>query len=334
MLFIIGCKSNNGSKTEKYQKHRDKIIHVETKIVDVKPEILFGNPTLNIIGDILIVAEIKPSGDKGIHLFNKNTFKYIISTGIIGRGPGEVARQGGIKVDIKNRAFWVTDHGKMVMWKFPLDSVLNNKMYKPTEILNLRNELFIDRFGFLNDSIVLGKAVRVLSNSSFDMSMAKLNLNTNMTEVYGYEHPEAAGKKSNSQFALSVKNNIYVNCYSYCDLMTICDLDGNLKYNVYGTDGLNNKDNKNSYFRDVHLINNNIIASYIGDVGIIFNKFERPEGNLPSKFLIFDTDGNYKETVETGSKFTFFCVDDENNRVIAYFAERENPLGYFNLKLD
>ncbi len=334
MLFIIGCKSNSGSKTEKFQKHRDKIIIVSDKIVDIKPEILFGNCFLYIIDEILIIAEIKPSGDKGIHLFNKNTFKYIESTGIIGKGPGEVARQGGIQVDIKNRLFWVSDHGKMIMWKFPLDSVLSNKMYKPTEKLNLRNELFIERFGFLNDSIALGKAVRVLSNSSFEMAMAKLNLNTNMTEMYGYEHTEAFGKKSNSQFALSVKNNFYVNCYGYCDLVTICDLDGNLKYNVYGPDGLTNKNNKKSYFFGVNVMGKNIIASYIGDEGIIFNKFERPEGNLPSKFLIFDKDGNYKETIETGSKLTFFCVDEENSRVIAYFADRENPLGYFNLELD
>lgn len=334
MLLMVGCNSNNKGKTEKFQKHRDKIINVKDKIVDIKTNVLFGSCNLNIIDDILIVSETKPSGDKGIRLFNKNTFKYITSTGIIGKGPGEVTRQGGIKVDIKNRVFWVSDHGKMVMWKFPLDSVLNNEMYKPTIYLGLRKELFIERFDFLNDSIALGKAVRVLSNSSFEMAMAKLNLNTNKTGVYGYEHPEAVGKKTNSTFKLSLENNIYVNCYAFCDLMTICDLEGNLKYNIYGPDKLNNRGNKNAYFYGIDFINKHIIASYIGDVDIFFNEFKRPEGNFPSKFLVFDMEGNYEETIETGSKFTFFCIDEDNNRIIAYFADRENPLGYFNLKLN
>ena len=116
--------------------------------------------------------------------------------------------------------------------------------------------------------------------------------------------------------------------------MTICDLDGNLKYNVYGPGWLNNKDNKNNYFNGVDLISNHIIASYLGDAGIIFDEYKRPRGNIPSRFLVFDLEGNYKETIETGHKFQAFCVDEDNKRVIAYFDGRENPLGYLNLNFD
>ena len=334
MLFIIACKSNNKEKIEKFQKHRDNIINVEGKIINIKTEILFGNCFLYIIDDILIVAEGPSRVDKGIHLFDKNTFKYITSTAIMGKGPGEVTSPGRIGVDRKNRVLWVQDHGKLVMWKFPLDSILNNEMYKPTKKIDLHNDLFLERFGLLNDSIALGKAVHVLSKSSFDMAMAKLNLNTNVTEVYGYEHPEAVGKRSNSQFKLSVENNFYVNCYGYCDLMTICDLDGKLKYNIYGPGWLNNKDNKNHYFSGVDLFNNNIIATYNGDVGMGLDEYKRLISNFPTKFLVFDMDGNYKETIETGHEIYYFCVDEENKRVIVYFDGRENPLGYFNLNID
>jgi len=333
LLLVIGCKSNNGTKTEKTQKHRDKIITVGDKIIDIKPEILFGNSLLYIIDDILIVNEVAPKGEKGIHLFNKNTFKYITSTGIIGKGPGEIIIPGRIGVDHKNKILWVPDHGRKIMWKFSLDSILNNVMYKPTIKIELHSDLFIDRYGFLNDSIVLGKAVQPIGNSSFVMAMSKHNLNNNVIEKYGYEHPEAVGKKSNSQFVLSVENNFYVNCYGYCDLMTICDLDGNLKHNVYGTDGLINKGNKKSYYFGVDVMGKNIIASYIGDLGDIFDG-NRHIGNTPSKFIVFDMDGNYKETIETGNKFTFFCVDEENKRIIAYFNSRNEPLGYFNVNFD
>ena len=116
--------------------------------------------------------------------------------------------------------------------------------------------------------------------------------------------------------------------------MTICDLDGTLKCNVYGPGWLNNKDNKNNYYNGVDLISNYIIASYLGDAGMIFDEYKRLKSNFPSKFLVFGIDGNYKETIETGHKLFCFCVDEEDNRVIVYFEDRENPLGYFTLNFD
>ncbi len=334
MLSLIACKSNTEKKTEKYKGKRNNIVNVEDKIVDIKTDVFFGDSYLNIIDDILIVTEKTTSGAKGIHLFNKNTFKYITSTAIIGKGPGEVARSGRMGIDDKNRIFWLPDHGKKLMWKFSLDSVLNNPMYKPTESINLYDDLFLVRFDLLNDSIALGKAVHMINHNNFEMNMAKLNLNTNTTGLFGFEHIETVKKKSNAYFKLSIENNIYVNCYIFSDLMTICDIDGTLKYNVYGPDWLKNMDNKNSYFGGVGFIDKHIIAAYNGSADIIYDKFKRGVGNSPSKFLVFDLKGNYEETIETGYSFNNFCVDEENQRLIVYFEGRENPLGYINLNIN
>lgn len=332
-IVAISCKSNSVEKTEKHLYKQNNVIDVSDKIIDIKTELLFGKCHMYVVDKYLVVAEVVPSGDRGIHLFDLKTFAYITSGAIVGKGPGEVSRQGRLGIDSKNRIIWVSDHGKRTMWKFPLDSILNNKMYKPTERLDLNNELFIERFGFLNDTIAIGKAVRVLSSNSFEMTTAKLNTKTNAIEVFGYEHPDAVGKKSNSMFHVSLKNGIYVNCYYYCDLMTICDLNGNLKFNVYGDNPINSKDLKYSYFFGVDIIDSTIVASYIGDVMEILDEHQRPMGNLPTKFFVFDVDGNYKATLETGSKFTSFCLDEENKRVIVYFSGRENPLGYFELNV-
>jgi len=329
IIVCIACNKNTG--TEKFQKKRNNIINVKEEIIDIKTDILFGYSLLDIIDDILIVTEAFPGGDRGIHLFNKNTFKYITSTAIIGKGPGEVARQGGIEVDEKNRNFWVADHGKMVMWKFSLDSALNNSNYKPTETRYLSSELFIERYGFLNDSIAIGKAVRLLPGSKFNMAMVKYNFNTDITELFGYEHPMAIDKKSNSRFEISPENGIYINAYGYCDLLTICKLDGTLKYNIYGPGWLKNKENKNSYYNGVNIFREYIVASYNGGENIIIDQYNRLKGNYPTKFLFFDLDGNYIKTLETGHNIAFFCVDEENSRIIIYFDDRENPLAYIKL---
>jgi hypothetical protein len=328
LLFTFGCINNNRSGTEKVQKSRNNIVNVSDKIIDIKPEILFGNSSFFIIGDILIVNEISPKGKKGIHLFDKNTFKYLGSTGIIGKGPGEMSMPGTIGIDRKNHIFWAPDNGKRIMYKFPLDSVLKNEMFKPTINIKLHNDIFIARFGFLDDSIIIGKAVQWNSNSSFEMAMAKMNIHTNNIEKFGYENPKAIGKKSNSLFALS--NNFYVNCYDRVDLMTICDLKGNLLYNVYGPGWFDNGQDKKSYFFGVDLFGKNIIASYIGGSRLVV-KGNISQGNSPSKFIVFDMQGNYLKTIETGAEFSRFCVDEENKRIIAYFIDREEPLGYFDI---
>lgn len=333
LLFIsISCNRNNDSKTEKIQKQRNNIINVADKINDVKPKIIFGNSALFILDKYLIVLEKFPKGDKGIHLFDKNTFRYITSTGIIGKGPGEIISPGPLGLNKEKKVFWVPDAGKRVLFEFPLDSILNNNKFKPTIWKKMQDKTTTLSYDFLNDSIVLGIVVNLTSNTSFKMVMSKLNINTDQISKFGYEHPKAIGKKSYSTFAMSVENNFYVNCHSECDLMTICDLEGNLKYNVYGPGWFDNEHDKNSYFFDVDLFGSNIIASYIGSKGIIA-RGNITRGAPPTKFIVFDMEGKYLKTIETGFEFESFCVDEENKRIIAYFTNRDEPLGYFNISL-
>jgi len=162
-----------------------------------------------------------------------------------------------------------------------------------------------------------------------------LNVNTNVIAEFGYEHPDVKGKKSNSYFVLSKKHSIYASSYTACDLMTICDLNGNLKFNILGPDWGKSKGDEKEYFSPagVEIVNNFIIAAYLDDAGLVMDKNQRPTGNLPTKLLVFDINGNYIQTIETGHKIIRFCIDKKNNRVIAYFNDRLNPLGYFNLNI-
>jgi len=329
-LCFAGCTSNKSVKTEKTQTKRDRIINVKNDIVDIKTEIIFGKSLLYIIDDFLVLSEVSSKTQKCIHLFDKNTFRYITSTGVMGRGPGEISEPGNIGVDRENKILWVPDYGNKVIWKFPLDSVLNNKAFMPSEKLKIRDDLFIERFDVLNDSIFVGKAVQFLENNLFSTIMSTLNIRSNVIQKFGYVNPKIDDENTASQFALSLTNNIYVNSYFKHDLITICSLDGNLLYNVYGPDGLSNKGNKKSYFFGLEIFNNKIVASYINDVAVI-NEGKRPKGNIPSKLLVFDTQGNYSFTIDTGDKFTYFCVDEENNRIIAYFEGRREALGYFTV---
>ncbi|TAJ11012.1 hypothetical protein DMA11_18420 [Marinilabiliaceae bacterium JC017] len=337
MLLIIvfsvwSCNWGRESESEKFQNKRERILNIQEQIHDIETEVLFGWSDLYIVDDVLLVIDIE-SVDRGIHLFDKNTFKYLASTGIKGKGPGEILWYGLVDSDSEKRVFRMIDHGKKnVMLEFSIDSILRNPNYKPKKITGGRTDLYFNRFRFVNDSIALGKVSEIINHNSFKSVMAKYNLNKDEMVKFGYEHPVTSNRKmSLSSFAVSQKDSIYVNSCCNCDLITICNFEGDLICNVYGPGWKESDEKWNSYFSDVDFINEYIIAGYVGDIRFVYDEFKRPRGNMPTKFLLFDLKGNYKQTLETGHKFDFFCVDDENDRVITYFHDRPNQLGYFSL---
>jgi hypothetical protein len=332
MLFTIaGCGKSNEKKTEIVQSERATVVDVSDKIVSIETDFVIGKAFLYIIDDILLTEEFYPKGEKVDHLFDLNTFRYIRSTGVLGRGPGEITIPSGIMVDREKRVFWQLDVGKKVLHKFSLDSVLSEEKYMPGASVNLVDTLLLVCYGFLNDSIALGKAIEPFTGSPFvTMAMTKFNINTGEITRFGYENPGVKGRYTNSYFDMSVKDGIYVNSYPFKDLMTICDLDGNLKCNVYGPGWDDPEKDDNSYFFDAVIHNNKIFASYLGSSRIIV------EGNVqrgayPKSIIVFGLDGSYLKTIETGSEICSFCIDEKNNRIIAYLNDREEPLGYFDI---
>lgn len=98
LLFIAaGCGNKN--ETELVQRERGRIVDVSDKIVNIETDYIFGKSSLYIIDNILVAQEFYPKGEKVNHLFNLNTFRYITSTGALGRGPGEVSVPSGLFVD-------------------------------------------------------------------------------------------------------------------------------------------------------------------------------------------------------------------------------------------
>ena len=332
VICFTGC-SGDSSNTEKFQKRRNSNINVQNDIVDIKTEVLFGKSLLYVIDDYLVLLEVASKTPRCIHMFEKSTFRHVASSGLLGRGPGEITEPGNIGVDRQNRILWVPDFGQKVIWKFPLDSILESEDFMPTESLKLGDDLFIDRFEILNDSIFIGKAVQYLNSNSYTTIMSKLNIRNNVIQEFGYANPQLEDDKSSSQFALSIANNIYVNSYFKYDLLTICDLEGNLLYNVYGPEGVKIDGNNKSFYFGIEIADGKIFASYINDLAVV-NDGTRLKGNLPSKLLIFNTQGDYLFTIETGDEFSYFCVDEDNKRIIAYFEGREEAMGYFDIPVE
>ena len=120
----------------------------------------------------------------------------------------------------------------------------------------------------------------------------------------------------------SQRHGIYVEANNRYDLMSIFDLHGNLKYNVYGPNWDRRGDNK-QHFRNVVIYKNRIIAMYDGE---LYEKL-----NLPRVCHVFDLEGNYIKTLDMGAGILRMSVDEENDRLIFCFNDAMQ-FAYLDLK--
>ncbi len=331
-VFIsMSCSKNK--EQEKFHSKRNKIQIIEDNIRDIDMKMLIGRSKLNIINDYLIVTDLQET-KKGIHFFDKKDFTYLASTGQRGKGPGEIVDYYGVNiVDEKECLLYLCDYGRMVMWKFHADSVINNEGYMPQRFLDLNKKSFIGRAQMLNDSMLIGEIGRPINHHSSEMSIGTFNFNSNETRLFDYNNSKLNSiKRSKSILNYSSKHNTLVICYSDLDLMAILDKEGRLISYIYGPGWGKNKKKRNRYFSSrVHFIGNKIIVPYAGKERFIFDQHKRPKSVLATKFEVFDINGNYLKTLETNHEIAFFCVDEDNNRLIVYFEDRINPLAYIDL---
>ncbi len=116
---------------------------------------------------------------------------------------------------------------------------------------------------------------------------------------------------------------MFVECYHNHDLMTILDLEGNLRCNVYGSNWKNGDIVQIYNFGDVFFRGNQIIASYSGEE-------MRAEDRSPTKLLIFSTNGDYIKTLDIGHRIIDLCYDEQNDRIIFVFNDMIQ-FGYLQL---
>lgn len=333
--IAFGCNQENPDKVKEFNLKNVNSISVDDRIVDINLNFMLRFGKFNIMDNLLIFNDLTPTNDKGIHLFNRETFDYITSTGKLGRGPGEISGLGQSVINPCETFLWVDDLGQFIRWKFPIDSILNNNHFLPTVKINMDSEMFLVDYELINDSNALGLAVIPLSSNSAEMIIAKHNLKTGKTEKFGYEYSGInARQQTYSTFKLDKKNMRYIRCYERLDLMSICDLNGELMFNVNGP-LINFKKNDSKhyhYFKKADTYFEFILASYLGGEHMILKEGQPIRNVYPSKLLVFNNVGDLIKTIEVGYEFSAFCVDEVYNRVILYFEDRENSLGYFSLE--
>ena len=343
LFFIVlaGCHKDV-NKTEKIQKERDNIINIESKIISI-PGMLPVKycAEIKIINDLLLVKDVYAT-HKGIYVYNKDDFKYLTSTGYVGKGPGEIGVFGDI-VPLKYKdAFLITDFAKRFVYRFDIKNMLKDSTYLPVKTGNLDKVKpgIGDEYDFcwklksINDTIFMGTGI-CIRKSRIDMKfLAKYNILTK--EIEDFSHLPSTVKSENKKktffsYDISLTNKLIIKAYSCSDLISFYDLNGNILYNIYGPGWGQNKNNKKTFFGTVSITDKYCVASYTGENTFFFDEFKRPHFAWPTKFIIFNLKGDYITTIDTKHRMTAWCVDEENKRIIAYFNDSDIEFGYFNI---
>ena len=107
-------------------------------------------------------------------------------------------------------------------------------------------------------------------------------------------------------------------------MLTICDLDGNLKYNVYGPEWRHGEWNDVYRHIDGVFCGDKIVTAYSG------KHRQEKDGFTASLLLVFDLEGNYLKTLDVGRPVVRLCYDDHNKRLLLSMND-EMQFGYLPL---
>jgi len=308
IICVFSWSCNRNSETDKFQSNRDNIVNVREKVKEIETgDVFIGSISrLYMIGEYLLISDYK-SFDKLIRIFDKNNFDYITSIANKGQGPGEITNMGHIAVNETDGKFYVSDHGKLNILSYDIDSVFADTAYMPEVKFKFTKTIFPDRYDYINDTLCISRIIEPVGNSDFQQTVAKFNMLTGEITPMKYTHPNI--KKKRTLFAASMEHGLYVEVFSLYDLITICSIDGDLKYNIYGP-MWDSKGTRNIHFHyKVVFYYDKIIIAYSGGN---YNNDEY----YPTKFLVFNLNGDYLTTLDVGYKITDFCLDKGNNRII------------------
>lgn len=333
LIFIILCTlffaCKNSSLEQHFNTDEYKLRLKPEQIKECRLSLNMGHPALFFQNDSLWVVDYAAYTERPIYLIEGNEYEKAKGFLRIGKGPGEVVRPG--EIVIHNNILYINDYGRSCLCSYRIDSMLRNPDYTKGKEYVFKNYLLSQIF-FLNDSTVLSSAIHPLSINSFENKVVLANINTGEIQNWGYEHPEAIGRTLSSSNLVRLNDGGFARCYIWLDLITILNPDGTLRCNICGSHWGSHDVGEYEYCHDICSYKDYFLVSYVGDVSDIIDRNGRSRGNLPSQVLVFGNAGNHLATIEFGEKFNRMAVDEQKQRLVFTFYERDAMLGYIDLE--
>lgn len=280
---------------------------------------------LDVYDSLLLITESKTVNT--IHLYNKNNFAHLLSTGKIGRGPGEIKSPGFYVFDKEKGILWTPDLGDDEIMKWEIERLVKKrKSYQPAVTYNPPSCLWpTPCFSQLNDSTFL---YRVQDNPNYYLYAANkkgkvidsLNIK-NKTEIY----PDVSKKDLTAErlftHIVHPSEERIIIAYRHADIIVGIDYKGNILFQAQGPDMIRespSKNNKKVTYSSIKYTENKIFGLYNG--GHI-RKGPKDKPKYSENIFVFDWQGQPIANLRLEHPTQSFALDKENERIITYAAD-------------
>lgn len=286
--------------------------------------------------EFIIINDIY-STNKYFHLYERKNLKHISSHGIIGRGPGEIGRPGGLIFDKSKNCLWVNDYYKKLIWEFPIDSIVTNNTFKPNVNYSLKFDSRIDYY------LPLSNNGEFYYNTFSDSIYAKYDPLIDTLSFYGDKSFFINEVIKQNAIPQMMATEICINdelgkkavAFKHYDIIAILDRNNKPLQILRGKDKIAQENPQIldpfktiKAYTSIKYGKNNIYAAYCGKV-IFEGNQSNYKSNNSKEIHVFDWDGNPQVKYILKNEFIDFEFDEENNHLIVF--DLFEGLIYFNL---
>ena len=320
LIFISGCSVNS---TDKYINDRSNIINIREKLKFIHTDLIVGpNAKLYATDDYIIITDPN-SMDNLINFLRADDYSFLCERVKRGRGPRELTRMGDIAVALDGHSFLVPDFGKHAIFRYDIKYLIEDDSYSynPSKICDLPKSQFPSTLKAIATVNFMGTIIEPVGTGHFNQTVGIWNIeNKEIRTIYSGHSKLSACRVC---YDLSTEYSIVAIAHHHHDLMSITDIEGNLKYNIYGPKWNSSSSNKEYHYGDVVVCNDMIMASYSGGKN-------DDEGRAIHQIIVYDLNGNYVKTLDIGLPFQNFCFNSKNDSLI-FILNDEKQFAYIKL---
>jgi len=352
LLFILlnilyNSSCNNKATDESIELFSSFPKTVTLKSIKTNAKAYYRNANLQVFDSLLLLTTTDRSVNKKIHLYNKNTFDHIISTGIVGKGPGEMHNPGWNTWDTKKGIIWYPDNSKRVLWKFEIDSIINNPHYKPSKPFKFPSALVFPKSAAPYSGGLFSYAI---DNPEYYFYVANANgkiidsLNLpNRSGIYPDLNRDKIKTTQWYYYTIHPSKEIVFVAYHYADIIVGTDFKSNILFKKQGPDEIledPKRINPNKAFKNERKTTYWCLRSDEEYVYCLYsgrNFFRKEEQEIVPQgaktIFVFTWKGRPVIKIHLDRPATKFAIDKENDRIIT-FARDIGDLVYYNFSFE
>jgi len=318
LLLLWGCKGTTIKELKNFSISDTLKGHL------VEKDYFLQTSEVYIVNDSVAFFYSIYNEKNAFYFIDLESFERIASSGIIGKGPGEMVRPAFLYLDSPENAIWISDAMKQVIYKFPIDSVLTQDRYLPSFFV----ESSFNRYGIISHFTMKEDQLEYYSGETGEYILHEVT-GDSLTGI-GLSHIFIPGNKfeninrSSEAFVWHPHRDLVAVTYYVDDVLLIMSSNGEIIKKVKGPDFLNPYANYSKQplptgaYHSLRADSQYIYALYNDDGPRVVDE----NGELSSEdskwIFVFNWKGEPVKKIVLEHPAYSFDLDKAHNRIITY----------------